>query len=301
MALIQDWSVKWILHAATLRWELHIMLVTSPRHSRLISNIQSTSPNTDPIMPDHGRATTTMPILQVIYTIWSGPQTLHLPHPQQMLYPKVIEVVITGHTSFISDYRSMNLSVHLHSCQSLRTFKRNCFYSTLLEMSVQQSQVTYFSLCWVCSPKEQKTVPVSQCLLMIKKTMNDWTSLYPFSNAVFFQIFSILICSKAEGVFYSVLFYSRLCPSTAGSSPPPVLQLSLSFAILVYTAPCCPTMSSLQWRFSLPTDLTPCASNSPSTIFHSGDVSSPFPFHTGYVSDYVCHFGWQRERVILTN
>ena len=38
-----------------------------------------------------------------------------------------------------------------------------------------------------------------------------------------------------------------------------VLQLSsLSFAILVHTAPCCPTMSSLQRRFGLPTDLTPC-------------------------------------------
>ena len=46
-------------------------------------------------------------------------------------------------------------------------------------------------------------------------------------------------------------------------------------------------MSSLERRFGLLTDLTPsvyhCASNSPSIIFHSGDVSSPFPFRIGYV------------------
>ena len=34
-----------------------------------------------------------------------------------------------------------------------------------------------------------------------------------------------------------------------------VLSVSLSFAILVHTAPCCPTMSSLQPRFGLPTYL----------------------------------------------
>ena len=34
-----------------------------------------------------------------------------------------------------------------------------------------------------------------------------------------------------------------------------------------------------------------CGSNSPSVIFHPGDVSSPFPFRIGYVFDYVFHFG----------
>ena len=34
----------------------------------------------------------------------------------------------------------------------------------------------------------------------------------------------------------TILFYSKLCPSNAGSNPPPVLQLSLSFAILVHTS-----------------------------------------------------------------
>ena len=36
-----------------------------------------------------------------------------------------------------------------------------------------------------------------------------------------------------------------------------VLHLSVSFAVLVHTTPCCPTMSSLQRHFGLPTDLTP--------------------------------------------
>ena len=34
-----------------------------------------------------------------------------------------------------------------------------------------------------------------------------------------------------------------------------------------------------------------CASNSPSIIFHSGNMSSLFPFRIGYVLDYVCHSG----------
>ena len=50
-------------------------------------------------------------------------------------------------------------------------------------------------------------------------------------------------------LFYSVLFYSRLCPSTTGSSPPLESSIFLSFVILVHTAPNCPTMSSLHRRF----------------------------------------------------
>ena len=57
-----------------------------------------------------------------------------------------------------------------------------------------------------------------------------------------------------------------------------VLQLSLSFAILVHTVLCCPTMSFVQRRFGLPTDLTPFICHSVLLITHSGDVSSPFPF-----------------------
>ena len=37
--------------------------------------------------------------------------------------------------------------------------------------------------------------------------------------------------------------------------------------------------------------LSLCACISPSIIFHSGDVSSPFPFRIGHVLDYACHSG----------
>ena len=57
--------------------------------------------------------------------------------------------------------------------------------------------------------------------------------------------------------FYSILFYSILgCVFHSRKKPSARVQLSLSFAILVHTAPWCPTMSSLQ-RFGLPSDLTP--------------------------------------------
>ena len=69
-------------------------------------------------------------------------------------------------------------------------------------------------------------------------------------------------------LFYSILFYSRLRPSTAGSSPPPESSIFLSFAILVHTAPCCPTMSSLQRRFDLLTDLTPSVCHCVLLIVH---------------------------------
>ena len=74
------------------------------------------------------------------------------------------------------------------------------------------------------------------------------------------DIYSILFCS--------ILFHSRLCSSTVGSSPPPVFHLSLSFAILIHTAPCCPTMSSLQRRFGLLADLTPSVCHSVLLIVH---------------------------------
>ena len=93
----------------------------------------------------------------------------------------------------------------------------------------------------------------------------------------------------------SVLFYSRLCPSTVGSSPK---QESSNFA-LCYP---CPNLSLLphnvispmtfwssDWSYTLYLPL--CASNSPSIIFHSSHVSNPFPFCIGYVLDYVCHSG----------
>ena len=56
---------------------------------------------------------------------------------------------------------------------------------------------------------------------------------------------------------YSGLFYSRLCPSTAGSSPPPESSIFLcpllSLSILLPVAPQC----QLSNDTGLPTDLTP--------------------------------------------
>ena len=65
---------------------------------------------------------------------------------------------------------------------------------------------------------------------------------------------------------WTILFYSRLCPSTAGCAI--VLHLSLSFAVLVHTAPCCQAMQSLQRRFGLPTDLTSFVCHSMLLIVH---------------------------------
>ena len=70
-----------------------------------------------------------------------------------------------------------------------------------------------------------------------------------------------------------------------------VLKLFPSFAIFVHTAPCCPTMSSLQRRFGLPIDLAPFICHSVLLIVHLLSfirvmcparfhfvLHSPFPF-----------------------
>ena len=93
----------------------------------------------------------------------------------------------------------------------------------------------------------------------------------------------------------SILFCSRLCPSTR------VLQLSL--AVLVHTAPCCPTMSSLQECFGLPADLTPFICHSLLLVVHLSFIRvmcpAPFPFNIGYVLDYVCHSGSLRDDGVM--
>ena len=96
-------------------------------------------------------------------------------------------------------------------------------------------------------------------------------------------------------VFYSILFYSILgCvrplqEESLRQSPP-------SFSVLCYPCPyrsllphnvISPTMLWSSYALCLPL----CASNSPSIIFHLGDVPRPFPFRIGYVLDYVCHSG----------
>ena len=80
--------------------------------------------------------------------------------------------------------------------------------------------------------------------------------------------------------FYdSILFCSRLCPSTAGSDPLPessnFLCHLLSLSIPLYPPPPPPpppiqdhTISSLQRCFALPTDLTPFTCHSVLLIVH---------------------------------
>ena len=95
----------------------------------------------------------------------------------------------------------------------------------------------------------------------------------------------------------AILFYSRLCPSTAGSSPPQESSIFLcpllSSSIPLLVAPQYHLSNDvLVFRLILhPLCLPLCASNSPSIIFHLGDVSSPFPCRIGCVLDNVCHSG----------
>ena len=101
-----------------------------------------------------------------------------------------------------------------------------------------------------------------------------------------------LRCCSRDCMRGSVLLCSRLCPSTARSalrqSPPTfsVLRYSCSYCSLLPHYVISPTTFwSSNWSYALYLPL--CASNSPSVVFHSGDVSSPFPFRIGYVFDYV--------------
>ena len=85
---------------------------------------------------------------------------------------------------------------------------------------------------------------------------------------------------------------------------PPLQEVALhqnppSFSVLCYPCPyhsllphnvtSLMTFWSSNWSYTL--YLPACASNSPSVIFHSGDVSCTFPFRIGYVLDCVCHSG----------
>ena len=96
---------------------------------------------------------------------------------------------------------------------------------------------------------------------------------------------------------YSILFYSILgCVF-------PLQEVALckslpSFSVLCYPRPyrsllpynvISPmTFWSSDWPYTLCLPL--CASNSPSVIFHSGDVSSPFPFRIDYLYSWIFFF-----------
>ena len=90
-----------------------------------------------------------------------------------------------------------------------------------------------------------------------------------------------------------ILFYCRVCPSTAGSSQSSnFLCPLLSLSILLPVAPQCHLSNDvLVFRLILHPLPATLASNSPSIIFHSDDVSSLFPFHIGYILDCIYHSG----------
>ena len=96
----------------------------------------------------------------------------------------------------------------------------------------------------------------------------------------------------------SILFYSILgcvvpLQEVACHQSPPtfsVLCCPCPYRSLVPHNVISPTMfQSSNWSYTLCLPL--CASNSSSIIFHSGNVSSPFPFRICYILYYVCHSG----------
>ena len=67
------------------------------------------------------------------------------------------------------------------------------------------------------------------------------------------------ICNKhrvGSSSSYSIRLYSRLCPSTAGSCPPPESIFSLFFPALFKTDSSCPTAPYLWRHVGPPSDLT---------------------------------------------
>ena len=96
-------------------------------------------------------------------------------------------------------------------------------------------------------------------------------------------------------LFYSIQLFKAVLPlqEVALHQSPP------TFSVLCYPCPNCSlllhnvisprTFRPSNWSYAL--YLLLWASNNSSTIFHSGDVSSPFSFHIGYILNYVCHSG----------
>ena len=92
----------------------------------------------------------------------------------------------------------------------------------------------------------------------------------------------------------SILFCSRLGPSTVGSSPLPessnLFWPLLFVSIPVPVVPPCHLSKdvwSSNWSYALNQPFY--VFNGPSIVFHSDEVSSPFPFCIGYVFDHVRH------------
>ena len=89
----------------------------------------------------------------------------------------------------------------------------------------------------------------------------------------------------------SILFYSSMCPSAAGSCRPPLESSNFLYPLLSLSMPFPDIFPTTFWSSnpSYTLCLSLCASNGPYIVFRSGGVSSTFPFCAGYVFNYVCH------------
>ena len=91
----------------------------------------------------------------------------------------------------------------------------------------------------------------------IKESQTSTADKMPFMPVAF---------NNLANTLSSLLFYFRLCPSTAGSSPPPESHFLCTLPSL--SVPWCPTMASLQRRFGFQIDHTPFICHSVLPMVH---------------------------------
>ena len=103
-------------------------------------------------------------------------------------------------------------------------------------------------------------------------------------------LISVLLLVSPSAHHWIYLFCFRLCPSSAGSSPPPESNffcLLLSLSIPLPVAP----QSSLQRYSCLLTDVTPFICHYIYYLSFGRCVQPISILHLGYILDYVCHSG----------
>ena len=108
----------------------------------------------------------------------------------------------------------------------------------------------------------------------------------PFSTPLSFRR-SVLLCS---GLSMVRKFLKPLSTSALPNCRPHVLPYPVTVPDTGPHNVISPTTlgsSNSSYAFYLPL----CASNGPSSVVDSGNVSSPFPFCVGYVFSYVCYSG----------
>ena len=140
------------------------------------------------------------------------------------------------------------------------------------------------------------------CLVLCSLVLVLYSFVFLFFSLCF--LFFVFILYSLFFILCSLFFiccslffilYSKLCPSTTGSSPPPessvFLCLLLSLSIPLPVAPQCHLSNDvLVFRQILPPFI--CQSVLLKVYYLSfGRLFSPFPFRVGYILDYVSHSG----------